>query len=656
MKEHSFRPDIEGLRGLAILLVVAYHAHVPGFSGGYIGVDVFFVISGYLITRLLVAEIETSGRVDLARFYARRVRRLLPAAALVLLVTLFVGRLIAPPVEHRELANTALATALYVSNLWFARNATDYLAADADANPLLHTWSLSVEEQFYVVWPMIVLVALRGSRGRLSRRRLAIVMAAVAIASLGVAILLSRIAQPWAFFGSPGRAWEFALGALAGLARTSGLAARPALERWLAGAGILAILLAGALLDRNSSFPGFALAPVVATAALLLTGAGGSGGWVTNVLVSAPMQWLGRVSYVWYLWHWPVRVFAESLFGPLRPAALLALSALALGLAALTQVALENPIRFNRALGQRTLASLAMGLFITLLGAGTSWWVRHSGMLLASEPSQLRFQQAREEIPRIYKDGCHLDLLDTHVADCAYGDTRSPVTVVLIGDSHAAQWFPALDRAGNVWGWKIVSWTKSSCPAASVDIYYARLGRIYDECHEWRSAVVERLIAMRPAAVVISSWGGYVGAQGEATEWQVNADQWTAGIDDFVRRITDAGARALLVMDSPAPGFDVPTCLSKAAWNPWLYQRSCDFARARGTHAVTRRIDFETAARVAKVSTIDPAKFVCDQERCATERDGIVLYRDAHHLSLRFAVSLGGMVAVSIRDLIDARN
>lgn len=656
MKRDSFRPDIEGLRGIAILLVVLYHAQTPGFSGGFIGVDVFFVISGYLITGLLVAEIEKTGRLDLPRFYARRVRRLLPAAALVLLVTLLVGRLIDPPVAHRELANTAIATALYVSNLWFARNATDYLASDAEGSPLLHTWSLSVEEQFYLVWPVIVLVAMRGFRGQLSRRRVILVMALLGVASLGFAIWLARIAQPWAFFGSPTRAWEFALGALAGLASTSSLAARPALGRWLAGAGMLTIILAGALLDRNSSFPGFAVAPVVATAVLLMAGASGSAGWVTTVLIAAPMQWIGRMSYAWYLWHWPVRVFAESLYGRLSLAPLLALAALALGLAALTHVALENPIRFSRTLAHRAWGSLAMGLLITMLGTGTSWWIRQSGLQLASEPSHHRFQQAREEIPRIYHDGCHLDLLDTHVPQCAYGDTRSPVTVVLFGDSHAAQWFPALDRAGKERGWRVVSWTKSSCPAASIDIFYARLGRIYVECREWREAVIERIVALRPAAVVISNWGGYVGAQGQATEWQVTADQWAAGVESTVRRITGAGARALLVIDSPAPGYDVPSCLSRVAWSPWMHQRPCDFSRARGTHAVTRRIDIETAARMVDVATIDPAGLICDEQRCSTERDGLVLYRDAHHLSLRFAASLGTVVADAIQDLIASRD
>src|SRR6266436_4129248 len=190
----AFRPDIEGLRGIAVLIVVAFHTGIPGFSGGFIGVDVFFVLSGYLITRLLVAEIERTGRLNFARFYARRVRRLLPAAALVLIITVLAGRLIEPPIAHREMASTALTTALYASNLRFARNATDYLAGDAASNPLLHTWSLSVEEQFYVLWPIVVLLVMRGFRGRLSRRRLAAVMAGLAGSSFIVGIWLTRIA------------------------------------------------------------------------------------------------------------------------------------------------------------------------------------------------------------------------------------------------------------------------------------------------------------------------------------------------------------------------------------------------------------------------------------------------------------------------------
>lgn len=195
-KNSLFRPDIEGLRGIAILLVVAYHAGVPWITGGYVGVDVFFVLSGYLITGLLVREIEGTGRLNLIGFYTRRARRLLPALALVLLATVVVGYIVYSPSEQREFARSAVATAAYVGNLYFARLHTDYLGADAQMNPLLHTWSLSVEEQFYVFWPILTWLALRAGRRLgdtgMRRRWLLCAMTVVLLTSFAISVERER--------------------------------------------------------------------------------------------------------------------------------------------------------------------------------------------------------------------------------------------------------------------------------------------------------------------------------------------------------------------------------------------------------------------------------------------------------------------------------
>ncbi|MGC4081759.1 MAG: acyltransferase [Vicinamibacterales bacterium] len=211
----SFRTDIEGLRAVAILLVVAYHAGLPGFSGGYIGVDVFFVLSGYLITSLLLGELISTGSIHVVDFFARRVRRLLAASATTLVVCMLVSMVVYAPVEQDGLANTALATAGYASNLYFARASTDYLATPVHTNPLLHTWSLTVEEQFYFVWPfLMVLVGAGAIAADQRRRRLLITVAVLTTVTLAGAVYLTNTVQPWAFFLSPPRAWEFALGGL----------------------------------------------------------------------------------------------------------------------------------------------------------------------------------------------------------------------------------------------------------------------------------------------------------------------------------------------------------------------------------------------------------------------------------------------------------
>src|SRR3990170_288419 len=234
-----FRPDLEGLRAVAILLVLLYHAHVPGFGGGFVGVDVFFVISGFLITGILVRDLDATGTISLGAFYARRARRLLPAAAVALVVTLLASAVLLAPVEIADVARDGLAAGLYVSNIGFALQATDYLQAGQAPSPLLHFWSLSVEEQFYLLWPALLLLAAR-SVGR-SHRVLATIMASVTVASLVASVVLTQVAAPWAFFAPVTRAWELGLGALVAVmaAGTLRLGRRTAVAAGLLGlAGI----------------------------------------------------------------------------------------------------------------------------------------------------------------------------------------------------------------------------------------------------------------------------------------------------------------------------------------------------------------------------------------------------------------------------------
>jgi peptidoglycan/LPS O-acetylase OafA/YrhL len=357
----GFRPDIEGLRGIAVLLVVAYHAGIARVSGGFAGVDVFFVLSGYLITDILVREVASTGRIDYARFYARRARRLLPAATLTLLVVLAAATLLLGPMERIEPALSAIATALYSSNLFFLARAVDYFASSAETNPFLHTWSLAVEEQFYLVWPWLIVVAWRAGR---SRRALAVVLGAVSLASLATCIWITWKRQPWAFFGTPARAWEFGLGGLAALLPVPAGALASAARRWLGWLGLALIVGTAFVLRVTTPFPGAAaLAPVIGTTLALVAGASDDARGVHRLLSTRALRWIGARSYAWYLWHWPVLVLALALDRgmPVWGRALCALGAL--GVAALSTALVENPIRFARRLAgapRRGIISLPM--------------------------------------------------------------------------------------------------------------------------------------------------------------------------------------------------------------------------------------------------------------------------------------------------------
>ncbi|MBM4409408.1 MAG: acyltransferase, partial [Chloroflexi bacterium] len=362
----AHRPDIEGLRAVAVGLVLLFHASIGPFSGGFVGVDVFFVLSGYLITGLLLRELAQTGTISLATFYARRARRLLPAALLVLLATMIGSALWLPPLLVAGVAGDVAAAAAYVSNLGFAAQATDYFAATQPPSPVLHCWSLGVEEQFYVFWPAILLLVARVAHGR--ERRVALAVLGISGGSFLLSLWLTLASAPWAFFSLPTRAWELGLGAIlavAGwrLARIPGPLA--ALAAWT---GLALIVAAGVLFTEATPFPGLAaLLPTLGAALVVAGGARESKLGPTAILSSAVPRFLGRISYSLYLWHWPVLVIPAVATGaPLPPAARLGLVGVTVLLAAATHRVVEDPIRRGRLVGTRPPRNLALAGALTV--------------------------------------------------------------------------------------------------------------------------------------------------------------------------------------------------------------------------------------------------------------------------------------------------
>ncbi len=622
----AFRPDIEGLRGVAVLLVVAYHAGVPGFGGGFVGVDVFFVLSGYLITALLRDEISRTGRVDVVQFYARRARRLLPAAVLVLAATVVAAMVIYPPLEAFRMARSAVAAALYASNMLFVF-ALDYFTPSVKTNPLLHTWSLGAEEQFYLVWPLLVMLA-----GRRSPARFAWVLGVLSLVSLALCVWATTRFPTLAFYTMPLRAWEFGAGALACLLPAAVLSPRRAGALALAGGA--GVLVAGFQFSARTQFPGFAaLLPVLGTAALLVAGAAAPRGLVARALGTPLPQLLGRWSYSWYLWHWPMLVMAAALIPGIPLWGRIACALLALLAAWATYAWVEQPIRQNRALSANPWASLRLGAALTgvALAFGVGWYAAEARQ--RATPEQARLVAASEDRPRIYGQDCIVARhRNPRLLECTFGDTTSAVTVVLFGDSHAAQWFPAMERLALERRWKLVTLLKVQCPGQRVLVFSARLSTYVPQCSVWRESALRRIAELRPAAVVHASWHGYVQhTEGRTGTAQLTVQEWGAGARSTLQAITSNGTPVLLVRDPPSMPRSVPACLSGGG--------VCAMERGQVLHEAAFQAE-AAAARGLPVGILDVTDRFCDAERCHGERDGHVLYFDANHVTATTAESM----------------
>ena len=374
-----FRPDIEGLRAVAVVLVVLFHAGVPGVAGGYVGVDVFFVISGFLITSLMLREVRRTGRLSLIDFYARRARRILPTAAVVLVTTLLASYHWLGFLRGDEIAGDVSWSALFAANFRFANVGTDYLASQGAASPVQHFWSLAVEEQFYLVWPAaVVLLIWLGFRWAVGYW-----LAAAMVASLAYGVLWQT--GTWSYFSPFSRAWEIGAGCLLALVATRLDRIPHRLATVMAGVGLALIVVAAFTYDEMTTFPGYAAALPVFATVLVLAGRGDS------LLGRRPLVWLGRLSYSFYLWHWPVLVIAEQAYGETLSILIRAALVLgALGLAVVTFFCVEEPIRRSGRLRRSDVITLSLAAWLIVAPLAVARWTTSSSP--AAEPGHAEYQ------------------------------------------------------------------------------------------------------------------------------------------------------------------------------------------------------------------------------------------------------------------------
>ena len=664
------RADIEGLRALSIGLVFAFHLFPAALPGGFIGVDVFFVISGFLITQHLFTEYHTTGRIKPLAFYARRIRRLLPASFLVLLVSLALTAFILPASNTQKFADGITASAFYVANWFLALTSTGYNQIGADPSIIQQYWSLSVEEQFYLIWPLLFIIAgliataLIKKSGRAKTIFLS-VLSIVFIASLVTSILQTRALPEQAFYSTFTRAWEFALGGLIAFAPTGARLATTRARRvalitlaWLA----FAIIIATSFLFTDAMpYPGWrALIPVAAAALLILIGDLDTNHEPAYLTKFSPVLAIGALSYSIYLWHWPVIITAAHYRGTtmtLPRAALIIAITLALAIA--TKYAIENPLRFGPALRTplRAILFAAIGeLIITALAIAATW--RANTLTAQAETNHTtpftNTQQINNAIhtqintntwtgitqftPRkgssiAGKFGCYAVHDEPGIKRCTFGPKNSNHLMVVIGDSFADMYAAGIIAGFANTDWRILPITNSQCPAADFHRSNSQIKAELSSCEafqEWRH---QEIVKLKPEAIVVAH-NSSIYFNGEKPTGQ----SWTAGLTSFLSKIESITQNIVVVGEAP-----------------WI--TSCSVSEAPSSCSSINP-DWSTynsekrAVNDAGFDFIDTRRWYCDETLtiCPEAIDGTYVHRALNdpHISDEYSLRLSHLLYESI--------
>lgn len=689
----GFRADIQGLRAVAVGVVLLYHANAPFLSGGFVGVDVFFVISGFLITGLLLKEAAADGQISLASFYARRAKRILPAATIVLLVSALLTYIILPRTRWDDTATQILAAAFNVVNWVLAGSAVDYLAGDDAASPVQHFWTLAVEEQFYIVWPLMLVLAL-GIAARIGsaqdraagvfRRfspgpRTSFIRAAVVLLTVPSLVwsIYYTIAEPGAaYFVTTTRAWELGIGAMLAVFAGKLSTIPSAAGNVLGWAGLAAIAASAVFYSSSTPFPGYAaLLPTLGAAAVIVGGMPGVSTGSSGALLSTrPFTWVGDISYSLYLWHWPMIVIATFLLDGLEFYQGLIVVCAAVLPAWLSYRFVEQPILKAESLRDDNSKTLQIGTILIIVAGlaamsillvpkpvSTAGFIPQAPLaitgeavarpvlgaeLLARDPSlgavvdavgdfQPSPLQAADDNPVVYSAKCHQNTAGTDPLFCSLGNESSDFEIAVVGDSHAAQWVPALTSVADKNQWRLKSYSKSACPLTGA-IVAGDKGADYAECAAWNTAVLAALTGPdRPDFVLVTS-SSYTSTSPGMTHADGLAAAWSA--------LREAGVPFAVIADTPHPKIDVPEC---AATNPDQMSK-CSFSRAEGErNGMPAQV--EAAEAMGDVPLINLNRFICPESQCAAVIGKVLVYRDSNHLTATYSGTLATSLEAELR-------
>lgn len=680
----GFRQDIQGLRALAVVLVILDHAEIGPFHGGFVGVDVFFVISGFLITGLLVSEAERTGRISLLGFYAKRARRILPAATLVILVTVIAAIYLLSAVEATGAIEDALWATFFAANFKLARDGTDYFQNDTPPSALQHYWSLAVEEQFYVVWPLLVLLLClyaawraRRSAGQRSLgprvRDLGVSPLVVIIGfSFAYSVTYSTTDPVAAYFSPFTRAWELGIGALAACLAYRLILLKPVVQAAMSWAGLVAIVVASVAFDGTTVFPGYAAALPVVGSAMLLAGGLRPAAWGPQGLLSVrPVRALGDWSYSLYLWHWPALIIVSQAWRPAEGWVGALVIAAVVPLSALSYHFVENPIREAKTFKIRRLRGVLLYPAVVILtlpmlaaantvvqdevnGGGPAITVPAA---VAQDPQQdqvvalvqasVEAAQNGAEIPANLKPSV-LDLAEDipDLGKCQYfqinedrplcprGDTDGDRTLVLIGDSHARQWVPALDELAQRYGYTAYFLIREGCPSSDVTPWMVGGGPSTD-CEAFQDWAREQVAEMQPDVVLLGSEAnrrGFATDDGELVDdVPTMAQMYQEGMEREIDDLAPNTGRVIVIGDPPAVVTHPGRCLSErdATLSGCLSEED--------PVSLTFIDSLRKAAAAKGVQFVETGSWFCWEGLCPAVVGDYIAHRDRTHISESYA-------------------
>lgn len=645
----QYRPDIQGLRAIAIFIVVMAHANIPDFAGGFVGVDVFFVLSGFLITGILLKERLATGTIRYATFLSRRLKRLLPALLVMLVTVLFLASMLLSSYEVRSQTGSFPYSATWTSNFYFAFAEFDYFAPLKAKDLFLHTWSLGIEEQFYVVWPWMVMlsfsIAAIGSTPNRNFRNLIYIIAVVFLIGIGLCLYWAHNNTLLSFYMMPARGWQFALGASVfayshrfrlGWSGDAGLFDSNTAMQVAGTIGLILIIGSAVLLNGEINYPGHhALYPSIGAALLIYAGTGTQAPIVSRILAGRAFVWLGDRSYSLYLWHWPVLLLGGAYGLTDNPVGIVTLISISVLLSVLSYHWVERPFwkgRFSAAAPRLiTLTSaLAMAIALGLSQSLSTVVFNNAGALVDS-----RGADSRSDVPDIFAVNASCDSWyhSTDVVPCRTGNNKAPHTAVLIGDSIGTQWAPLLPDIFKEPSWQVLVLAKSACVIADLDYYYKPAGGMYDVCTEWRNKSIEYLKNLQPDIVFIGSSSGHVFSE----------SKWVNGTARVIAKLALATRNIVIIPGTPALSFDGPSCIRQ----PYRFtmrlrnsQNMCEEALTSPASDRVAKYLADAANMIPNARILNLNDLVCPRGYCAARSSqGLTVFRDNQHLTASFVVA-----------------